>query len=176
MAFVENFSASQVVGFPSQIVIEDSSTGSDINIVSRVVYLSKADGTFLVPTGTLTDYIAWAILDASITVDVLDKDYSLVLRVDWLDINNAILYTKTLLFGFTLFNETFDYYTTQMLAANQLLITDNNFWDNKSKVRTDIDAGNQAIALASDQGNAQLCYDQATKLRLGSQYYFNANA
>lgn len=172
----QNFTAQQVVGFPSQIVLNDTSTSPDGAVTSRRVYLITKDGTYLVPTGTNTDYIVWAIADASITIDALDKDYSLVILVQWLSVTDVVLYDKSLLFGFTLYNETFDYYTTQMLAANNALINDNDFWTNKSKMRTDIDAGNQAISLASDQGNAQLCYDAATKLRLGSQYYFNANA
>lgn len=176
MAIAPNFTAQQVVGFPSQIVLNDTSTGSDVTITARRVYLIKKDGTYLTPSGSTTDYIAWAIADASVTIDALLKDYSLVVLVQWLDINNAVVVDKSLLFGFTLYNETFDYYTTQMLTANNFLITDNDFWPNKSKLRTDIDAGNQAISLASDQGNAQLCYDEATKLRVGSKYYFNANS
>lgn len=176
LAIDQNFTAQQVIGFPSQIVLNDTSTGSDSNVTSRVVYLQTKDNTFLVPSGTTTSYIVWAIANASITIDALNKDYSLVITVNWLDINGATLYTKPLLFGFTLYNETFDYYLTQMLAANNYLITDNNFWPNKSTLRTYIDGGNQAILLASDQGNAQICYDEATKLRVGSQYNFNANA
>lgn len=173
---VENFTAAQVVGFPSQILFTDTSTSPDGAVTSRKIYMAKMDGSYLVPVNNPTSYIAWDIANASITVDALDKDYSLLLRVDWLDVTNVVLYTKTVLAGFTLYNETFDYYLTQMMAANPNLINDNNFFSNKSTLRTDIDAGNQAISLASDQTNAQLCYDLATGLRLNSKYSFNANA
>jgi hypothetical protein len=173
---VPNFTAVQVVGFPSQILFTDTSTSPDGAVTSRRIYMAKMDGSFLVPTNNITSYIAWAIANATITVDALDKDYSLLLTIQWLDVNNVVLYTKIVLAGFTLYNETFDYYLTQMMAANPNLINDNDFWNNKSTLRTDIDAGNQAISLASDQTNAQLCYDLATILRTGSQYYYNANA
>lgn len=176
MSFVGNFSAAQVSGYPSQIVITDDSTGTDAAIVSRRIYLAKADGSYLVPSGTLTDYIIWPIGTTTKTIDALNKDYALLITVNWLGVSGTNLYTKPLLYGFTLYNEAFDYYLTQMLTANKLLINDNNFWSNKSDLRTYIDSGNQAISLASDQSGAQVCYDEATKLRLGSQNYFNSNA
>jgi len=175
VAFSPAFTAAQAVGFPSQIVFTDTSTGTDGTIVSRRIYLKKADGTFLVPTGTSTEYIAWALADTSTTVDALDKDYSLLVTVQWLDAGGAILYDKVVLYGFTLYNETFDYSTTQMLTGNAALFNDNNFWQNKSDLRTYIDGGNNAISLATDQYGAQQCYDAATALRVGSQYYFNEN-
>jgi len=173
---VPNFTAVQTAGLPSKILFTDTSTGSDGAIVSRRIYIAKDDGTFLVPSGTSTSYIVWPYANSSITVDCLDKDYALLLTGEWLDVNNAVLYSKVILQGVTLYNETFDYSLTQMMAANPLLINDNDFWENKSTLRTYIDAGNQAITVASDQTNAQICYDEATDLRLSSQYYFNANA
>lgn len=176
MAFDPNFTAQPILGVPSDLLFTDTSTGSDTDILSRVIYLAKIDGSYLVPEDTLTDYIEWDLDDPTLTVDVLNKDYALVVTVTWLGLDSEVLYSKVYLLGFTAYNETFDYYLTQMLAANPSLINDNNFWDNKSTLRTYIDSGNQALVLASDQGNAQICYDEATKLRVGSQYYYNANA
>lgn len=174
--FVPDFTAVQVAGLPSQILFTDTSTGTDGAIVSRTIEMETDDGSFLVPQGTTTDYIVWALANTTKTVDALDKDYALILTVKWLDINGDTRYEKSILRGETLFNETFDYYLTQMMTANKSLIDDNNFFPNKSLLRTYIDSGDQAILLASDQTNAQICYDEATKLRLGSQYYYNANA
>lgn len=176
MPLVPNFTAVQLAGLPSQILFTDTSTGSDVAVVDRVVYLETDDSIFLVPKGTSTDFIEWAIANPTISVDCLDKDYALTLTVNWLDINGNVLYSKTILQGETLYNETFDYYLTQMMTANKNLIDDNNFFPNKSLLRTYIDSGNQSIQVAADQTNAQICYDEATKLRLGSQYYYNANA
>lgn len=176
MAFAEDFTATQTLGLPSKILFTDTSTGSDGSIASRAIYLQKADGTFLVPAGTSTDYIVWAYADSTITVDVLDKDYALNITVEWRDSSGTVLYSKNLLQGETLYNETFDYSLSQLMVANPYLINDNNFFQNKSDLRTYIDGGNNAILYASDQETAQRCYDEATDLRTGSQYYFNANA
>src|SRR6185503_1278888 len=176
MSLIPNFTAVQVAGLPSQILFTDTSTDSDAAIVSREVFLETDSGSFLVPQGTTSDFVLWALANATITIDALDKDYALALTVNWLDEEGNVLYTKTILSGETLYKETFDYYLTQMMTANKNLIDDNDFFPNKSLLRTYIDSGNQSIELASDQTNAQLCYDEATKLRLSSQYYYNANA
>ncbi len=176
MPLTPNFSTEQILGSPSVVTVTDTSTGSDVAITQRRVTLQTASGTYIVPDGTSTNYVQWPYADSFIDIDALDKDYAFYVTVQWLDVDGNVLYSKQSLIGFTLYNETFDYLLTQQLAANQLLVNDNNFFDNKSDLRTEIDSGNQAIELAADILAAQLCYDRATELRLKSQYYFNANS
>jgi hypothetical protein len=178
MALTVSFTAQSVAGEPSQILFTDTSTGSDGTITSRRIYLSDDNGDFLVEDGTTTEYEVWALpLATTITLDVLSKDYALKLVVQWLNGSNVVVYDYTIdAEGFTEYNEEADYGFTQLMAANPLLINDNNFWPNKNKLRTLIDSGNNAITRASDLYNAQRCYDAATDLVASSQYLFNGNA
>lgn len=171
-----SFNSTQTIGEESTVTITAVVTGTDVLVTQRRVYLQTDSGEFLVPTGTTTDYVQWAIANSSINIDCLDKDYGLRIVVEWLDVNNVVLYDDEQYVGLTLYNESFDYSLTQLMAANPLLINDNALWQNKSKLRTFIDSGNNAITFASDLYNAQLCYDAATDLRLGSQYFFNGNS
>jgi len=166
MAIVANFTISQVIGEPSEVILQDTSTGSDSNITQRRVYLNTASNTKLVPEGTSTEYIPWTYASSSITIDALDKDYALSITVQWLDGSDTVLYDKTIICGLTLYNETFDYQMTQMLSGNPLLINDDGFFEKKSELRTNIDSGNQALTFASDVFGAQQCYDLATNIRL----------
>lgn len=175
MPFVAAFSATQPVGEPSVITLTDTSTGSDVAITQRRVYLRQADGTFLVPSGTSTDYIVWPYADSTIDIDVLDVDYALQTIVEWLNVANAVLYDDTSLDIFTSHNEDFDYGLTQQLTGNPLLINDNRFFLEKSNLRTFLDSATQALTRATDQYGAQRCLGYATELRIGSQYYFNIN-
>lgn len=175
MPFSPNFSTSQVLGLPNQIVFTDTSTGSDSNIASRRVYMQTAANIYLVELGTTTNYEVWSILDTTVTYDVLSKDYALYVTVEWLNASNIVLYNKQFLLGYTLYNESFDYQMTQRLTGNPLLINDDSFFEYKSELRVSIDSGDQAISLASNIYNAQQAYDRATKLRVNSQYYFNTN-
>lgn len=170
-----SFSVSQPLGEPEIVTIEDESTGSDVAVTQRRVYLKKPDGTYLVPVGTATEYIQWAIADDTIDIDALIKDWALSIIVQWLNVSNVVLYDSQQFVGLTEFNEDFDYQTCQELSGQTLLINDNSFFQNKSAFRNYIDSGNQAISYASDIFSAQLCYDEATKMRLKSQYLFNIN-
>lgn len=171
-----SFTVTQSVGEESTVTITAVVVGTDAAVTQRRVYLQTDSGEFLVPTGTSTGYVQWSIAASSIDIDCLDKDYGLRIYVEWLNVSNVVLYDSEQFVGLTLYNESFDYQTTQLMAANPLLINDNNFWGNKSKLRTLIDAGNNAISFASDLYNAQQCYDEATELRTESQYFFNGNS
>ena len=167
-----NFSSSQNSGTPSTITFVDTSSGSDINITQRRIYLLQANGTYLVESGTTTNYTEWALANSSISLDVLTKDVGLTVTVEWLDINDTVLYTKTLSFGFTAYNETFYYGLTQDLVANPSLYASQNWYANKMKLRVFIDSGNQAISFASDIVSCQICYDLATEMQTNQNYYF----
>lgn len=177
MPFTQNFTTSQTVGLPSYINLADTSTGTpSATIASRRVYFITANNTYLVQEGTTTDYEVWAAAASSASFNVLDKDYALNIKVQWLNSSNTVLYEKTILAGYSLYNESFDYQMTQLLTGNPLLINDNDFFNYKNDLRVSIDSGNQAISLASDIYSAQQSYDKANELRENSQYYFNTNS
>lgn len=166
MALSPNFSVSQTFGLPSKVTLADTSTGSDGAITQRRVYLRKPDGTFLVPSGTSTEYIQWSYSASSIIIDALDKDYALSITTQWLNVLNVVLYDKTIPTGLTLYNSTNSYQRTQKLTGNPILINDDDFWERKEALRECIESGNDAILFASDMFAAQQCYDRGTDIRL----------
>ena len=172
MALTPLFTTSQTVGLPSIITVTDTSTGSDVLVTQRRVYLIKNDGTYLVPTGTTTNYIAWAYADASIDIDALDKDYCLNVRVDWLNVSGTVLYTKTVLTLFSLYNKTFYYSLTQFQAANFAVTQDKNYYDNKAKLWTYIISAENAVSIGGDIGNSQLAINSATYLTDNENLFF----
>lgn len=166
MALTPNFNTYQVVGQPSIIYITDTSTGSDVDVTQRRVYVRKPDGTFLVPDGTSTEYVPWSYALSSISIDALDKDYALVIVVQWLDSLDEVLYDKEEKAGFTLYNSTDLYQRTQKMSGNPLLINDDDYWERKEKLRECVDSGDEAILFAGDMFGAQQCYDRGTNIRL----------
>ena len=176
MPIVENFSVAQTPGNPSSITIVDTSTGSDVTITQRRVYLKTSLNTYLVPSGTTTDYVAWNYALSSIDIDALDKDYALNIKVEWLNVSNVVVKEKEDNYGITGYNEDYDYTLTQMLTSNPENIGDDSFFLHKSDLRNLIDSGDNAISRASDIYSAQVCYNKATKLRVNSRYNFNINS
>lgn len=171
------FTITQVAGSPANVVITSVTAGTDAAVTQRRVWVYDKDGNYIVPTGVSTQYNQWALATNPLTLDILEKDMALKFYVQWLDVNDVVLYDSTQsAVGLTLFAEQFDYEKTQLIAANSKLTQDNNYMSNKYLLRTYIDSGNQAISLASDLVNAQLCYDEATNLRVNAQYYFNENS
>lgn len=179
MPLTPNFSSSQTTGEPSIVVLTDTSSGSDINIVNRRVYLVNSEGDYVVPTGTTTDYVVWPIVSGTgdtIDIDCLTEDAALDITVNWVDISGVTVETKTTLCGFTLTNETFYYSLTQAQASQSqpppMIIQDSNYYTNKMILRVQIDSGNNAITLGNDITTAQNCYDLATYMTNNQDLYF----
>jgi hypothetical protein len=172
MPFVPNFTASQYSGTPSVITLTDTSTGSDVTIASRRVYLLQANGTFLVPAGTTTDYIVWDLVDTSIDLDVLSQDSALSITVQWMSGIQTVVSSKTISFAFTAYNETFYYGLTESQVANSNLSASVNWYQTKLVLRVEIDSADQAITFASDIYSAQAALNRATYISTNQAYFF----
>jgi hypothetical protein len=172
MPLVPNFTASQYSGTPSVITLTDTSTGSDVTIASRRVYLLQANGTFLVPAGTTTDYIVWDLVDTSIDLDVLSQDSALSITVQWMSGINTVVTSKTISFAFTAYNETFYYGLTESQVANSNLTASTNWYQTKLILRVEIDSADQAITFASDIYSAQAALNRATYISTNQSYFF----
>jgi hypothetical protein len=162
---VQNFETSQTLGNNSVINIEDTSTNSDPSLTSRRVYLVQANGEYLVPEGTATDYIEWDIDEDTLEIDVLDKDYALNVLVHWLD-GTTVLYSKAILTLYEQYNKEFLYQLTQKQTSNPVLVNDDSYYERKGQLITELDSAENAVELAADQYAAQACLDRATDLRL----------
>ena len=175
MAFTGSVSITQGGNANNLVLTDTSSGGSDPNLTGRTIYLVKKDGTFLTPSGSSTDYITWAIGDSSITLtDILDRDYSLNVVVEWattLPISGAT-YTYTVLYTTTALLEIFYYSLTRRQSSNPLITNDNNYFTNKSKLRTEIDAATNASTIGTDQYAAQSCLDRAYNYQVNETTYF----
>ena len=172
MPLVPNFTASQYSGTPSVITLTDTSTGSDVTIASRRVYLLQANGTFLVPAGNTTDYILWDLVDTSISIDVLSQDTALSITVQWMSGINTVVTSKTISFAFTAYNETFYYGLTESQVANSNLTASTNWYQTKLILRVEIDSADQAITFASDIYSAQAALNRATFISTNQAYFF----
>lgn len=172
MSFVPNFTASQSSGTPNIITLEDVSTGSDVTIAKRRIYLLQANGTFLVPNGTTTDYINWDLAQSSINLDVLSQDSALSITVQWLTSGDAVVTSKTISFAFVAYNENFYYSLCQMLVGNSNLSASQDWFQWQLDLRVQLDSAEFAIQYASDIFTAQAALNRATYISTNSGYFF----
>jgi len=172
MPLTPNFTASQNSGTPNLIFLTDTSTGSDGTITKRRIYLLQSDGTYLVPAGTATNYIEWALVDTTTSLNVLIQDTALSITVQWLTSVNVVVATKTTSFAFTAYNETFYYGLTESQVANANLTASTNWYQTKMILRVELDSAYQAISFASDIFSAQAALNRATFISTNQSYFF----
>jgi len=175
------FSTTQVLGAPNEIVITDSSSGSDVTAVSRLVTIVTATGQWLTEAG-LSDTLAttsWPLADGAVlTLDILTEDMALYITLAYVTSVGAVANGATLtkLQGYTLYNENFYYELTQDEALqNQpppMIIQDSNYYMSKMIFRVEVDSGDNAITYGNDIVSAQNCYSRATYMRLHESNYF----
>lgn len=136
MPLTPAFSTTQPAGDASVITITDESTGTDVTITKRRVYLQKDDGTYLVPDGITTDYVEWDSFpsDTSIDIDALDKDYALNVTVQWLTSANVITYSDADLVLCKRYADLFSYDLIDMQSSNDKLVTHANYYFNEVRL------------------------------------------
>jgi hypothetical protein len=172
MPLSPSFTASQNSGTPNLIFLTDTSTGSDVTITKRRIYLLQSNGTYLVPTGTLTNYIDWALVDTTTSLNVLIQDTALSITVQWLTAGNVEVASVTTSFAFTAYNETFYYGLTESQVANANLTASTNWYQTKMILRVELDSAYQAISFASDIFSAQAALNRATFISTNQSYFF----
>lgn len=169
-----NFTTSQVYGSPSQIVFADTTTGVDVAVVSRRIYLTDENGDYVVNTGTTTNYEVWSGFPGttSITLSPLTKDMALLCRVDWINISGAVLYTKTVLTHFPVYAKDYYIFLIKAQSSNRKLKDNAKFYPNLLKLLGEIKMAYDSIALISDISSCQAALDRAKLLIDKPSYFF----
>jgi hypothetical protein len=94
MPLTPDFTVTQSTVDYRDISFADTSTGSDPAITSRRIFLLKTNGDYL-PPGT-PNYTVWPYDDTTIDIDdQIDRDYALLVTVEWLDVDGETLYTAS---------------------------------------------------------------------------------
>ena len=175
MAFIPDFSFEEFSGTPEDVLGTDLSTDVPVSVTSRRIYFIQSDGTYLVPSGTTTDYIPWALGTNPITIsNLLTQDTAVSATVDWLDVDGNVVDTLTKAIEWQEFGNNF-YYS---LVLSQIPITipaiqqSTNYWDNLSMLEQLLNSAAQAIIRNSDVYAAQICNDAVQYMIINQNFYF----
>lgn len=152
----------------AQLLLTDTSTGSDGAITDRQILLYNAAGNPVVPP------IDWPIAQSSITIQPLMADMALNIVVNWNNVSGTALYTKSQLFAAVQYAEQFFYSLTQQQAAttNLNILNDFPYYTNKSKLRTLIDSAVQAISVGADIFSSAFCISIYQQMLNNPNLYF----
>lgn len=169
-----SFAVSQTIGLPSIINIADNSTGTDSLVTDRKVYLTDVYGNYITAAGTFVAKTStdWPYANTSIAIDCLKNDMALNIEVDWLNNVGTILYTKTVLYDFTLYGLQALFALTQTLSSAPQTMQDQNFWSNKVILRGCIDDADNAVTIGNNQAISQAALDRAAIIIAKQNIYF----
>jgi len=170
MPFTPNYSVSQTSAL-NTLLFTDTSSGTFPAVTARRIYLNKIDNSTLVPSGTTTTYIDWPIISGigdTLTVNVLQKDYSLNIVVNWI---SGTTDTKAAVNTFTGYTNLALYQLIQKVSATPSILNDTNFYSNLEKCYTELDNANQA-QVYFDQYSSQAALDRAYQLLSHQNLYF----
>jgi hypothetical protein len=172
MSFVPSFTVNSLTD-PTSFQINDTSTGSDTNIVGRRVYLVKSDGTYLIPVGNTTNYIDFPLTSGNTLTltGILNVDYCLNIIFDWVGSGGTVLYETTGIYLFTANSELFYCSLGQKLVANPNLSRDTYWYGNRLQLRVEIDCAINAQKY-SDQVSSQQALDRANYLIVNQSLFF----
>lgn len=168
MPLVPQFTVASTI-VPSQLVLTDTSTGSDGAITDRRVLIFNSAGNQI--AGSPFD---WPIANASITLSPLVADLALNIQVDWNNSGGTPLYTKSQLFCAEEFALQFEYSLIQQLAAttNLNILNDFPFFTNMSNLRVFIDCASLAISTGADIFSSQFCISLYQRYLQNPNLYF----
>lgn len=168
MSFVASFSITPTAS-ASTFILEDTSVGSDAGLTGRTIYLYQSSGQLLVAA------IPWAIGNATISLDVLEQDYALNVKVDWASSSPLAppsTYTYSLIYAFVKYGQQFVYSLTQQQESNPSIVQDTNFYGNKLIVICLILSAQNAIDIGESLFSAQNCIALYQNYLVNSNYYF----
>src|ERR1700744_1182853 len=127
-----------------QILVTDNSTGSDGTITDRVITIYNAAnaviGTFDFPLSA----------GNTIVISPFTTDIAANFTINWNNTGGASLYNYSFLYAYPQYAEQFYYQLTQQQQANPAFLNDQQYFLNKSKLRTLMDSATQAVSVGKD--------------------------
>lgn len=173
MAFNPLISVTQSSETPSNITVIDVSTGTaDPAVTQRRLFIQTAQGTYLVPTGTSTDYISWALVNEFITVNVLTEDTCVNIIVQWLNVSNVVLYEYENQYALAEYNKQFLVYLVSAQGLTPGVVQDSSYSGSMATFWVNIIAGINQVTFGDDIAGGQASFNRATEMRLNQAKFF----
>ncbi len=172
MSFTPSIQVSQSALTPNIVTVLDNSSGSDGAISQRRVYVQTAQATYLVPSGTSTDYTQWAIANASIALNILTEDQCVNIIVQWLNVSNTVLYSYENQYALSEYNKQFLVYLVASQGLTPGIVQDSNYSGSIATFWTNVIAGINQVEFAADIAGGQNCFSRATFMRLNQANFF----
>ena len=165
------FTVSQSAISPQNFTVTDTSLNITGTITQRRLYVQDSQGNYLTGDGSV-DYDAWPLANTSITPTFLTGNTAVNIRVDWLNVSNAVVETLNANYGLSQFGKQFLFYLVQLQGLTPGVYQDSNYSGNLALLWTNIIGGDNAITYGNSLAAAQNCYNRANEMENNQSYYF----
>lgn len=168
MALTPNFSTSESLSSNSLVTFTDTSTGVDLTITTRRIYVRLANGNWLTTGGvqsTTSAYMTWSYADASTTIDLLTSSTTANVTVEWYA-GATLTYTKTILCEWDLYDYVFLFGLLSAQTSFPAINANQGYWPNSFAMITNLFQSEQAVELMDDLYSSQASLDR-------NQYFIN---
>lgn len=161
MALTPNFSSSESLSSNSYVTFTDTSTGTDLTITTRRLYIRLANGNYLTTAGesTASAYESWDYADTSITLDLLSASTSANVTVEWYA-GATLTYTKTILMEWDLYDYLFLFGLLSAQTSFPAINDNQGYWPNTFAMITNLFQSEQAVILMDDLYSSQAALDR----------------
>jgi len=165
-----NFSATESLSTLANVTFLDTSTGSDVGLTSRKIFVRLANGSWLTTAGESTTSASetWAIGDVSITLALLTQSTVANVTIQWLT-GSSVTYTKTTLTIWDLYDYVFAFGLIQSQTATPTIISDVSYYSKFFEFITNLWSAESAVTYGSD------LYSSASALSKNQYLIDNAN-
>lgn len=166
-----NFTATQSLAYNNLITLTDTSTGVDLTLTNRRVTILTANGTYLVQSGTTTNYENWSYADSQIVLNVLTQSTAPEITVQWYA-GSTLMYEKTITFDFDLGDYIFMLGVLQAQTSSPIVLQDNNYYQNSIQFIVNLFNSENAITIGDDIYSAQGALNQNQQMINNEAFYF----
>lgn len=167
MALTPNFSSSESLSSNDLVTFTDTSTGTDLGLTSRKIFVRLANGNWLTTAGESTTSASetWAIADTTIVLSLLTQSTTANVTVQWLT-GTTVTYTKTILMEWDLYDCLFLYGLLSAQTSSPAKTDTQGYWPNSFQMITNLFQSEQAVELMDDLYSSQGALDR-------NQYFIN---
>lgn len=178
MSLTQSFSTSQTLGQETKITLTDTSTGTDVTVVSRRVILTDNKGLYYNEDnlfGTTTAvYSTWSDFPTTttVTLTVLNRDRTFNVRVNWVDIDGNTVVTYLLLREFTLYAKQCYFNLIKAQTAVEKLRENANYYQKLIKLLVSIKEAEDSVDSLIDISSSQAALNRAKQVVDNPSYFY----
>lgn len=174
MPIVPNFTAQESLSSNNLVTFTDTSTGTDLSLTNRKIYVRLANGNWLTAGGVQSPtsaYMDWSYSDASTTIDLLTNSTTANVTVEWYA-GSALTYTKTILIEWDLYDYVFLFGLLSAQTSFPAVNANQGYWPNSFYMVTNLFQSEQAVELMDDLYSSQAALDRNQWLINNQNDYF----